>query len=384
MACLFGHKWNGCKCAKCGHTRDEGHDWDLCKGVCRKCGAAHPVQHDWDGSKCRRCGKMRSTQDPLSHSGREARTSKGSTPGEPACQYIITAPDEEVGNIIANITGLQGSILSISSCAEGSQITVEVPLGEKLDNTSCPSAIEVQSITPLTPDQQQKQDEFMQQKYARTLMTMIPGGFVDTSNIILRRMVEERKELARKLTDEKLQAAVYEYISDKVLIHYENEIYDIIKENLCKASAEHAIRIIAAYPAYYGDGRNCSRTVESTEWRMLSDITDVPTLKSIATTAKNRVIRYRACKLAGGHFFDSTATNQCECTECGFEFHIGKTGSDKLERCEKCGGILRTHASPMGTPYTTIDYGDGTEPMLRGDYGLLPGEHEYVEKFGLS
>lgn len=25
MACLFGHKWNGCKCTKCGKVRNEGH-----------------------------------------------------------------------------------------------------------------------------------------------------------------------------------------------------------------------------------------------------------------------------------------------------------------------------------------------------------------------
>ena len=23
ICCVFGHKWNGCKCSKCGKTRDE-------------------------------------------------------------------------------------------------------------------------------------------------------------------------------------------------------------------------------------------------------------------------------------------------------------------------------------------------------------------------
>jgi len=37
MACLFGHKWNGCKCARCGKSRDENHDWDGCKcEICEK------------------------------------------------------------------------------------------------------------------------------------------------------------------------------------------------------------------------------------------------------------------------------------------------------------------------------------------------------------
>ena len=62
MACLFGHKWVGCLCTKCGKTRDEGHDWDLCKGRCRRCGKSRKEQHDWDGCKCRRCGKTRDEQ----------------------------------------------------------------------------------------------------------------------------------------------------------------------------------------------------------------------------------------------------------------------------------------------------------------------------------
>jgi hypothetical protein len=39
MVCkLFGHKWQGCKCTRCGETRDTG--------------------HDWRDSKCVRCGKV--------------------------------------------------------------------------------------------------------------------------------------------------------------------------------------------------------------------------------------------------------------------------------------------------------------------------------------
>ena len=39
LKCLFGHQWNGCKCDKCGSTRNE--------------------QHHWDGNKCVVCGKTK-------------------------------------------------------------------------------------------------------------------------------------------------------------------------------------------------------------------------------------------------------------------------------------------------------------------------------------
>ncbi|MCL2049393.1 MAG: hypothetical protein FWG87_11785 [Defluviitaleaceae bacterium] len=79
MACLFGHKWDGCKCSKCGKVRDEGHNWNGCK--CNSCGQTRNEQHnfsktpnkcektcsicneireshDLDGSKCISCGKI--------------------------------------------------------------------------------------------------------------------------------------------------------------------------------------------------------------------------------------------------------------------------------------------------------------------------------------
>ena len=36
MACLFGHKWDGCKCEICGKIRDEKHSWR--NGICDICG----------------------------------------------------------------------------------------------------------------------------------------------------------------------------------------------------------------------------------------------------------------------------------------------------------------------------------------------------------
>ena len=62
MACLFGHKWNGCKCVRCGAVRDEQHDWDLCKGKCKRCGKTQAERHDWNGCKCESCGAVRDEQ----------------------------------------------------------------------------------------------------------------------------------------------------------------------------------------------------------------------------------------------------------------------------------------------------------------------------------
>lgn len=57
--CPTEHKWNGCKCTLCGGTRDEEHDWDRCAGKCRICGKTCPAEHKWNGCKCTLCGKTR-------------------------------------------------------------------------------------------------------------------------------------------------------------------------------------------------------------------------------------------------------------------------------------------------------------------------------------
>ena len=59
MACLFGHKWNGCKCSKCGKIRDKGHNWNNCK--CETCGTV-TFKHKFvtvkggNGIRCEVCG----------------------------------------------------------------------------------------------------------------------------------------------------------------------------------------------------------------------------------------------------------------------------------------------------------------------------------------
>lgn len=60
IACTFGsHKWDGCKCLRCGKTRDEEHAWDGC--TCTVCGKTRDEEHDWskDQEKCARCGRTR-------------------------------------------------------------------------------------------------------------------------------------------------------------------------------------------------------------------------------------------------------------------------------------------------------------------------------------
>ena len=57
---IFGHKWNGCKCIKCGVRRDEGHNYLIAEGKCVEkcsiCGKERTIEHEWNGGKCKRCG----------------------------------------------------------------------------------------------------------------------------------------------------------------------------------------------------------------------------------------------------------------------------------------------------------------------------------------
>lgn len=60
MACLF-HKWDGCKCAKCGKVRDKSHNWNECE--CKRCGKLRNQGHIWNGCDCTVCGKFRLITD---------------------------------------------------------------------------------------------------------------------------------------------------------------------------------------------------------------------------------------------------------------------------------------------------------------------------------
>ena len=56
LSCIFGHKWRGCTCERCGETRDTGHNFDSCKGKCTICGKPCEVKHQWNGCKCKSAG----------------------------------------------------------------------------------------------------------------------------------------------------------------------------------------------------------------------------------------------------------------------------------------------------------------------------------------
>jgi hypothetical protein len=65
LRCLVGlHRWQGCKCERCGETRDEGHDWSGCK--CLNCGKTRDQSHNWPEDRegqCSACGIRRDQSD---------------------------------------------------------------------------------------------------------------------------------------------------------------------------------------------------------------------------------------------------------------------------------------------------------------------------------
>ncbi len=70
MGCLI-HKWNGCKCVKCGKVRNKKHNWDGC--TCSTCGQVRDSNHSWsviaesfsgfniykEICTCQKCGTVR-------------------------------------------------------------------------------------------------------------------------------------------------------------------------------------------------------------------------------------------------------------------------------------------------------------------------------------
>ena len=63
ISCLFGHKWNGCKCERCGKMRDEGHDFKPIPGKCEEkcsiCGKVRSRPHRFENCRCIICGEVR-------------------------------------------------------------------------------------------------------------------------------------------------------------------------------------------------------------------------------------------------------------------------------------------------------------------------------------
>lgn len=60
---VIGHRWAGCRCVRCGATRQEGHQWveaeGRCEHTCSVCGLTEAVPHEWFHCRCKRCGEQR-------------------------------------------------------------------------------------------------------------------------------------------------------------------------------------------------------------------------------------------------------------------------------------------------------------------------------------
>ncbi|MFZ4456308.1 MAG: hypothetical protein ACOYOT_08820 [Bacteroidales bacterium] len=68
IKCILGyHNWDGCKCTKCGQTRDEQHELSKDCEKCSVCEKSILNRHKWDGCKCSICGKTRDEQHTLSN-----------------------------------------------------------------------------------------------------------------------------------------------------------------------------------------------------------------------------------------------------------------------------------------------------------------------------
>jgi hypothetical protein len=67
--CFFSHKWNGCKCERCGNIRDENHKFvgipNKCEEKCSICGKTNSIPHKYKLHKgkceeiCETCGDIR-------------------------------------------------------------------------------------------------------------------------------------------------------------------------------------------------------------------------------------------------------------------------------------------------------------------------------------
>lgn len=59
---LFGHKYNGCRCQRCGSTREEGHTFRGCK--CAVCGKVREEGHTFRICNCYACTMESATLEP--------------------------------------------------------------------------------------------------------------------------------------------------------------------------------------------------------------------------------------------------------------------------------------------------------------------------------
>ena len=122
MACLFVHKWNGCKCAKCGKVRDKNHQYEKaankceekctvcgqvrtlqhtyerlggkCEEICGSCGSVRPLLHTFNDGVCTNCGTLRSTLGTQEYVER-TETFPGNNPD--LVEYIMSVASEFSG-----------------------------------------------------------------------------------------------------------------------------------------------------------------------------------------------------------------------------------------------------------------------------------------------
>lgn len=69
------HNWSGCICLKCIQTRDEQHNWSVNCEKCSRCGKTRENPHDWS-KDCKNCSKCREYRGKEEHDWNGCRCSK--------------------------------------------------------------------------------------------------------------------------------------------------------------------------------------------------------------------------------------------------------------------------------------------------------------------
>lgn len=57
---IIGHRWNHCKCERCGTVQNANHMWNSCR--CSVCYSVRDQEHQWMGCQCKICRKTRNEE----------------------------------------------------------------------------------------------------------------------------------------------------------------------------------------------------------------------------------------------------------------------------------------------------------------------------------
>ncbi len=205
--------------------------------------------------------------------------------------------------------------------------------------------------------------------------------YASTSNEVLHSMIK-KKRLSILLSEAKGSHEMYEAVREAYLWHrIETDVYDNAMRQLYEPEdIEHALM---EYENPLGaDGiERIYRVVDTWAWEKLCAIKDRETLLSLAGNANANVIRWKACKLAGGHFFPKEG-NLCRCDVCAFEDHPAPKGtvSGRSYHCVHCGGLVVANPFSEGLPHSTVTYPDGKKYYIEGYSGLQSGDDRFVEE----